>query len=251
MSTFLRIPETPLGIALEFGIAFVAAVFVLSTLEHLIHKHLMHRRRFPKSWYKKVPYLQLIFFDHAVRHHHRYYKDFDYEADPVGKLHGLYIENRETIIMASIAMLFLAPVFLFASPLGVTAFLIVGIAHNKLWNAVHDQMHIPEHNHWFRDTALYRWLARHHFMHHVDTRNNLNVVFPLVDFIVGAVAKPELKDIREMYRLGYLVPRTKGGARGVAFLQEKRLEKRERDLEKDLQVEDPPELMESEQMLVA
>ena len=54
------------------------------------------------------------------------------------------------------------------------------------------------------EVPLYRFLARHHVMHHRQTGTNFNVVLPLADYIVGTVAKPKETDIAEMKRLGYV-----------------------------------------------
>jgi sterol desaturase/sphingolipid hydroxylase (fatty acid hydroxylase superfamily) len=66
-------------------------------------------------------------------------------------------------------------------------------------------MHIPK-DVFFKDSALFRYLARNHFMHHRKSTKNYNVVCPLADYLFRTKAKPTQADIREMLRLGYLRP---------------------------------------------
>ena len=82
-------------------------------------------------------------------------------------------------------------------------FVASAFAHNRLWNALHRQMHIPE-DVFFKDWKVYRFLARYHFMHHQMNGRNFNVVCPLADFVLCRTAKPRVRDIRNMLTLGLL-----------------------------------------------
>jgi sterol desaturase/sphingolipid hydroxylase (fatty acid hydroxylase superfamily) len=113
------------------------------------------------------------------------------------------------------------PLVLFVSLYSAATLVMVIVAHNLVWGAVHVQMHVPESNRWFRDTAYFRFIARHHFMHHQRMGKNYNVVLPLADFIMGAATKPRVSDVREMLRLGYLKPRTALGQRRLDLYRRK------------------------------
>lgn len=181
----------------------------ISFVEFQIHRHLMHRKRLPKWVYRVSAYILETFEAHAIRHHGIWYKEFDYEPDPQGREFNLDITLSETLVM----IVCLSPVlglFLWFFPWGCAVLLGVTLLHNQLWNLLHRQMHIPK-DVFFRDWKLFHYLARHHFMHHRQTNRNYNVVFPLFDYIFRSVAKPELGDVREMLRLGYLQPKTDRG----------------------------------------
>lgn len=195
------------GVLLIVVLSVVASYIAISLIEHQVHQNLMHKRRLPKWAYRVWPYIMEIYEGHAVRHHGIWYRDFDFEPHPDGRHDNIDIRLVET------AWLFLAfapimLVFFAVSPIAGVVWIIMGIAHDRLWNILHNQMHMPEPV-FFADWGLYRWLARHHFMHHQATNKNYNIVFPFADFVLGTVSKPRIRDLREMMRLGYLKPKSR------------------------------------------
>ena len=185
---------------LAFSFAFV------SFCEHQIHKHLMHKKRLPKWVYRASHYLLDVFEAHAVRHHATWYKEFDHEPHPQGRQENLDIKWTETVVILSS----LLPMFVFLFwkfPLGGTILVGMTVLHNRLWNALHRQMHIPQET-VFKNWKIFHFLARHHFMHHQQMAKNFNIVFPLADYVLRSKAKPRRRDMREMLRLGYLKPRS-------------------------------------------
>lgn len=48
-------------------------------------------------------------------------------------------------------------------------------------------MHVPM-NRWIERTRAFQWLNAHHFIHHRYAFRNLNVVFPLADWLLGTLA---------------------------------------------------------------
>lgn len=203
------IPEFLVHVLITIPIGVVA----LSFAEHAIHRHVMHRKRFPAWVYRALPDLKAQFHNHAVMHHGTYYKRFDHEPSDEGKYFNLRILVPDTVrILIAFSPILLA-LAMFVSTVSAVVILVMVIGHNLTWNAVHMQMHIPERKAWFRNTATYRFLARHHFMHHQRTGRNYNVVLPIADFILGSATKPRISDVREMLRLGYVKPRKRGHAR--------------------------------------
>jgi len=166
----------------------------------------MHQKRFAKGVYSLLPYLVEVFESHAVRHHAKWYRKFDYEPDSVGRE-----ENLEILLIDVFAMLLLTmpawAILMWFNLWGGIVFISVFFIHRFLWNTIHRQMHIPE-DVIFRNWSVYRFLARHHFLHHRNAKKNFNVVFPLTDVFFGSVGVPKLKDVREMLRLGHLLPRS-------------------------------------------
>jgi hypothetical protein len=197
---------------------FLFCYAYISFGEHFIHKYFMHRKILPESIYQRYPYVLEVFKAHGVRHHTQWYREFDYEPDPVGREENLPIPMKESVLMLIAGSPLWAPIFFF-SVQGGLIFLATAILHNRLWSILHRQMHIPE-DVFFRDWAVYRFIAMNHFLHHQDTRRHFNVAFPFADFVMGVTTKPRRADIREMMRLGYVKPRSDAGKHWVARRRE-------------------------------
>jgi sterol desaturase/sphingolipid hydroxylase (fatty acid hydroxylase superfamily) len=54
----------------------------------------------------------------------------------------------------------------------------------------------------FSEWPAYKYLTRHHYLHHLHPDKNFNVVLPLGDFVFGTVCKPTAAEIAEMHRQG-------------------------------------------------
>ena len=63
------------------------------------------------------------------------------------------------------------------------------IFHHWAWNKIHLEMHKPEQR-VFSTWPVYKFLARHHCLHHRHLDRNFNVVFPLADYVLGTRAGP-------------------------------------------------------------
>ncbi|TKB58885.1 MAG: hypothetical protein E8D49_10890 [Nitrospira sp.] len=179
---------------------------IISFVEHIIHRYFMHMKWLPAAVYRAYPFFNTTYEAHAVRHHGRWYKRFDYEPDPVGRFDNLTFKLSDSLAMLISTLPLWAPLIFF-SPFGGCVFVASAFVHNRLWNALHRQMHIPE-DVFFKDWKVYRFLARYHFMHHQMNGRNFNVVCPLADFVLCRTAKPRVRDIRNMLTLGLLYPRT-------------------------------------------
>ena len=191
----------------EFIIWFATIYVIVSIYENLVHKIFMHNKFFPKRAYDLMPYLIDVFESHAVRHHAIWYRKFDYEPDPVGHNENLKILYLDLFSMLLVTSPVWGALMWFNTAAGIF-YIGLFFLHRFLWNTLHCQMHIPE-DVFFRKWGVYRYLARHHFLHHQDTKKNFNVVFPLADALIGTKATANMADIREMLRLGYLLPRSK------------------------------------------
>jgi len=190
-----------------FGVA--ATYVVISFVEHYLHSRMMHTKRLPKVLYKLSEGPAWLYNEHAVLHHGEFYSQFDYEPRPEGKDRNLTMSLPQTFGLGLLHL----PIILglgAITPVAGVCFILGGLTHNLLWNVVHTQMHIPKDTVW-RYWWPYRALAFHHFMHHQQPMTNFNVVFPFADFIYGDIAKVRRRDIREMVRLGYVLPRSERG----------------------------------------
>jgi hypothetical protein len=206
-------PASLTAIVLHILLTAIGSVFLISFAELAIHRHAMHRKLLPRWVYRVNPDMDLQFHNHAVLHHGTYYRVFDHEPSREGKYFNLRILPADTLRLFVVFSPLVVPLALFVSLYSAATLLIMVAAHNMVWSAVHVQMHVPESARFFSDTAYFRFIARHHFMHHQRMGKNYNVVIPIADFIMGSATKPSVSDVREMLRLGYLRPRTAVGRR--------------------------------------
>ena len=201
-SIFAPFPSELIGWTIEIA-AGLALVYVFGSLfEWGVHRYVMHTdlfvRFFPSAQKRSD---DRIFHKHAVLHHGTYYQAFDHEDDPIGREISIVFTLGDTLRVLGA----LLPVlFLIARVSSVIAiiFPLTAIVHNRLWNLMHREMHQPRHPWWSR-TAVYRFLARHHFLHHAHTGTNFNVVLPLADHLLGTLALATERDRSEMQRLGF------------------------------------------------
>ncbi len=190
----------------------VASAFFISFGEFAIHRHLMHRQRLPRWLYTVIPDLRAQFKNHAILHHGTFYKEFDHEPDPAGKTFNVRILWGDRM---RLQLTFLPLTILLGFTISWAAALTFAgsvLIHNYVWGLVHMQMHVPQDNCWFAKTAYFRFISRHHFMHHQNTSKNYNVVLPFADFVLRRVKRPQPSDVRELLRLGHLSPLQPGSA---------------------------------------
>ena len=192
------LPHSISGYGIEIILGLSTAMIFGSFFEYFVHKHVMHRGL---PLLKNKRYFDQQYNSHAVLHHGTYYKEFDHEEDPIGKEESI-IFTKDEIIAFQLGMLPLIILLGWFFPVLAICFPLVALLHNNMWNIIHREMHQPKKPQWSH-SALYRFFARHHFLHHRHTNTNYNVVFPFADYILKtcAVATDEDKDI--MVSLGY------------------------------------------------
>jgi hypothetical protein len=179
---------------------FSALVVVMSLVEHQIHCKLMHKK--PRlAFLRNLPARERIFKSHAVEHHGQYRKDFHDDPLPPGEDRGIRLNQAEGLLEA----LPLSLVFcLIAWASGLTTFYVaaiiwplVVILHHTIWNQIHLEMHQPK-GRFFANWKAYKFVARHHFLHHRYPDKNFNVAFPVGDFLCGTIAHPSAADWEAM-----------------------------------------------------
>lgn len=179
---------------------FALSLAVMSFIEHQVHQILMHRTTGFRSRFRL---LRKVFEHHAVLHHGTYRTKFSDEPVATGQDRGIRLSVMEGFLEALPATLIFA---LICVPLAVSFVSVVGL-HHLIWNQIHLEMHKPR-GRFFSRWSAYRFLARHHFMHHRHPHTNLNVILPLADYILGTNARPSLGDWRALYRAGLIDSRT-------------------------------------------
>ncbi|HKI30378.1 MAG TPA: hypothetical protein VKA46_00705 [Gemmataceae bacterium] len=193
-----------LPISLAGDITAVAAGFVLSVvagslLEWLIHHHVYHGRA--------LPFLGRIYRIHHHGHHHVFFPTWRYvtagaprrhpvlgpdvlRLHPPGWPNLLTKLSHFALYLAVGAACVWLPAWLLT---GHVAFLASIIAANAviadLLVRVHDAIHYPDSQRWLQGWGWFRFLDRHHYIHHVDARSNVNFLLPLADWLFGTLRR--------------------------------------------------------------
>ena len=192
----------------DFVLLFAVNAFIWSFVEWWVHRTVMHQRALPRFVYRLVPYFEDTYRNHAVLHHQRYYEVYDHEPDERGRELNLQIQFSDLLS----SNLFLTPLhgfYLFLNPLGSLALFVIIAGCMFAWNRLHVEMHIPS-NRWYFRHPFFRFLNRHHYVHHMHPDRNFNVVLPLADYLIGTAAQPTRAE-REAMRASGLY----GNQRGV------------------------------------
>lgn len=171
---------------------FAAMVVLMSIIEHQIHCKLMHKSpRFP--WLRGLEARKKIFTSHAVKHHGQYREHFHGTPLPAGEDRGIRLDLFEGLLQAVPVCACLACVSFMAAAI----FPLVVCLHHLIWNQIHLEMHQPQ-GRFFASWAAYRFVARHHFLHHRHPDKNFNVALPVGDWIFRTVAIVTDADRRAM-----------------------------------------------------
>jgi hypothetical protein len=171
---------------------FGALVVLMSLIEHQVHSRLMHRkpRHFP---FRFLHARRRMFTSHAVEHHTQYRRSFHDHPVPHGEDRGIRLNVSEGLLESLPVSLLLACV----STTAAGMFPLVVCMHHVLWNLIHLEMHKPA-NRAFAKWAVFKHVARHHFLHHRYPNTNFNVALPIGDYLFGTVAKPTAADWQAM-----------------------------------------------------
>lgn len=161
-----------------FLIYLLTSLVVMAIVEYLFHRWPMHQKlRFGKN----------LYFAHTTLHHSKYFRLFDSEHDPAGKLVSIRMSAFEHF---GAAFPFLVLLWLFVEPLSAIVFASVVIAHAITWSAFHVEMHDPR-GRWYSRNWFYRYIRANHKAHHVNTKTNFAAVFPpFMDKVFGTYSEP-------------------------------------------------------------
>ena len=179
---------------LEIGGWFIFSCIVMSFIEHQIHRRLMHRKN---ALSVRRASFKRMFEAHTFVHHKHYAEIFSDE--PVGP--GEDKEIRLTVRKAPIKAIPVAAIIALASWEGAAIFVAVMTFHHWAWNKIHLEMHKPEQRA-FSSWRLYKFLARHHCLHHRHMDRNFNVVFPFADYVLGTSVRANEVDQKYLARWG-------------------------------------------------
>lgn len=162
------------------AVAFVAVVLYGSFFEWTLHKYFMHRRAF-------IPY---PFELHALIHHKIFQADETFHAqNEKMKEHVTFVPRDYLILLCVNAPVFFAFEWITGISIVVGGSLAI-LSYLLMFDFLHWTFHVPN-NHVYEKLGPFRWIKRHHLLHHKYQNRNLNVVFPLADLVLGTlVTKP-------------------------------------------------------------
>ncbi len=190
----LRSGEVALVLSFSLGILLVP--LLASPLEWMVHRFVYHE--------PVVRALRPIYTVHTA-HHYTYFPTWRYVTSGAPRRLGLTGDGAPSIreskwgnarvrlahfswYMGIGAIAIWIPAWLLT---GNRAFLVGVIVSSaivsNLFIAVHDTIHRPGSHRLIEAQPWYRFLDRHHYIHHVDLGANLNFLLPLADWIFGTL----------------------------------------------------------------
>lgn len=154
---------------------FLSAIVYASFFEWTLHKFVMHRPILGFTY----PYQS-----HGITHHTIFGSAKDY--------HLLEEKNHNLVTMAwwngPVLLLINAPMGILAGWLtgtwwAIAPFMGAMAVYYAMYEYFHWCMHVPGPR-WFQSTRLFKWVDQHHRLHHLAPGRNLNVVFPIADYVL-------------------------------------------------------------------
>ncbi len=161
-------------VALTLLASFAGAVVVGSFFEWALHKYLMHGvlvKGYPWQAHDQVHH---GVFDAGKRYH------LQDRADK--HLVTMAWWNGPVILLAN-APIPVAVAWLIGNWWVVPGAMACYTAYYAAYEYFHYCMHVPGPR-WFQRTRLFKWIDQHHRLHHLVPMRNLNVVFPIADWIM-------------------------------------------------------------------
>lgn len=195
---------TSISLLFEILLSIGAAVILMSFIEYFFHAYLMHRRVLPESLYRRVPAFDRLYREHALGHHVRYHATFEEYKDSEVYEGNLEIKFSNALIGTLIALPFLILYWIYVSPVFPIILTMTLFLGRLVWNKVHREMHHPKRP-WWAQSGIFKFLVRHHFIHHQRSDKNFNVMIPFADYVLRSSAGPTEAERDKMSILGFLL----------------------------------------------
>lgn len=183
------------GAAVAVAAGLVLMPLVASPIEWLVHRYVYHRA--------VVPGLRAVYEIHHRVHHYVFFPTWRYvTSGPPRRIpvFGGDHDHAETTGAGNVAIhlahwtfhMLIAAAFIWvpALLLGGGVALLAGIVLasvvvSELMIGVHDTIHRPGSHPLIEGRSWFRFLDRHHYIHHVDTEANVNFLLPFSDWLFG------------------------------------------------------------------
>jgi sterol desaturase/sphingolipid hydroxylase (fatty acid hydroxylase superfamily) len=194
-------PGAALGAIVAGGSGMAVAAIVFSVWEWSFHRYLYHRDR--------GGLLRPLYMTHHRDHHFVYYPPWRLTTDTwddgsagahpsvwtpvVSTLLGRQVTVSDSLVYLVLGAGLMGGVGAFAT--GRWAFLWgtwgAGVAIGLTFTRVHAAIHHPGSHPLLERLPWFPFLARHHYLHHLDTEANANFLLPLADWLFGTLRLPE------------------------------------------------------------
>jgi len=164
-----------------YAIGFVGVVIYGSFFEWTLHRFVMHR---------PAPLVRYPYELHTLLHHRIFRADETYHAQNQEMLDHVTFTPRDYLILLLVNLpLFLAIELTTGFPLALSGSVAV-LMYLGTFDALHWAFHVPK-GRFFEKLGAYRWLKRHHLIHHRHHDRNLNVVLPIADLVLFTLTTRE------------------------------------------------------------
>ncbi len=193
------LPDSMLSDAAAVAAGVALSVVAASLLEWLIHRYVYHRR--------VVPFVGRIFRIHHQGHHAAIFPTWRYVTHGPPRRHPILDHSIERLnprgwrnvltklahfafYMAGGFVCVWVPAWLATGNLVFLGSIVLcNVVFADLFVRVHDAIHYPECHRWMWRFGWFRFLDRHHYIHHVDTEANVNFLLPLADWLLGTMRR--------------------------------------------------------------
>jgi hypothetical protein len=199
MGAVSELPAGPLGDIAAVAAGLVLSVVAASLLEWLIHRYVYHGRA--------LPFLRRIYRIHHQGHHHVFFPTWRYVTTGAPRRHPVLGPDafrlhppgwrntmtklaHFTLYMGVGAVCVWLPAWLLTQRVAfVVSIILANAVIADLVVRVHDAIHYPDSHRWLQGRGWFRFLDRHHFIHHVDAGANVNFLLPLADCLFGTLRR--------------------------------------------------------------
>jgi len=192
------LPRTLIGGVISFGAGVLVTPLLAAPFEWFIHRHVYHRNaglilrrvyavhlahhhlHFPTSRYTSSGLPQSIpLFGRAVSEP---YTSRDKNAAIYAVHLGFYMGLSVVLAWLPAWRISHNPAFIVGVIGGTTVI-------SNLFIVVHDAIHFPRRHRFMEAQRWFRFLDRHHYIHHVDNEANVNFLLPLGDLLFGTLRR--------------------------------------------------------------
>lgn len=191
-------PFGPLGLL----VAVVGAPLMILSLGSL-YEWIVHRWLYHAPW-PRIPLFNQVHVVHHKGHHwNRFPPDHYVEPGPVRRIHpedpmGVAPTRAKAntawwmqfaIYLTVGIPLAMIPSWLFTgNALFAISATVSGFICCYMFIEVHDRMHYPSDS-WMERMGWFKFLNRHHYIHHIDESANLNFMLPFCDWAFGSMRR--------------------------------------------------------------
>ncbi|MFA6238162.1 MAG: sterol desaturase family protein [Bacteriovorax sp.] len=162
----------------------IASLGLWGILEYGIHRFLMH---------KKLGSMNLAYKEHTLNHHFYYVDKFNFTTTQKDFVRIFFQPLDVVLIIYCANFLFAFMLYRLVSHNFGLHFFLVGNAYYVLYEFLHYIYHSNKDS-FFQKIGLFKWLIRHHHIHHDQNQmndGNFSLLFPLLDRLFGTYLKRE------------------------------------------------------------